>query len=99
MLHETPRPWDSWTASSCRPRSDWSFVFATVAGLVSVIAESISRHVGLRAEFLLRGLRTLVDSGGTFKIPFWEAVKGRVLGNERKATATTPPISAATAAR
>jgi len=34
------------------------FTFATFAGLVTVITEAISRYIGLRAEYLLRGLRT-----------------------------------------
>ena len=65
------------------------FVFAISAGLVSVITESISRYVGLRAEYLLRGLRTLVDGGGDFTLPFWEAVTGRV-SNKRTAAGAVP---------
>ncbi len=65
------------------------FVFAISAGLVSVITEAISRYVGLRAEYLLRGLRTLVDGGGNFTLPFWEAVTGRVSSN-RTADAAAP---------
>ena len=65
------------------------FVFAISAGLVSVITEAVSRYVGLRAEYLLRGLRTLLDGGGTFTLPFWEAVTGRVSSN-RTADAAAP---------
>ncbi len=38
------------------------FTFATFAGLVTVITEAISRYIGLRAEYLLRGLRTLLGA-------------------------------------
>jgi hypothetical protein len=65
------------------------FTFATFAGLVTVITEAISRYIGLRAEYLLRGLRTLLDGGGTFELPFWDAVSGRLVGDARKAAAAT----------
>ena len=38
------------------------FVFAISAGLVSVIIEAISRYVGLRAEYLLRGSNSTVQA-------------------------------------
>ena len=37
------------------------FVFAVTAALSTVITELISRFLGLRGQFLLRGLRELVD--------------------------------------
>jgi hypothetical protein len=40
-----------------------SFVFAVTAGLSSIVTELISRFLGLRGAFLLRGLRELLDSG------------------------------------
>ncbi len=47
------------------------FVFAVFASVVSVITEVIARSIGLRGEYLLRGLRTLLDGGGTFALnPF-----------------------------
>ncbi len=63
------------------------FTFATFAGLVTIITEAISRYIGLRAEYLLRGLRTLLDGGGKFELPFWDAVSGRLVGDARKAAA------------
>jgi hypothetical protein len=44
------------------------FVFAAFGVVVSVVTESISRYLGLRGEYLLRGLRSLVDSSSTFKL-------------------------------
>jgi hypothetical protein len=38
------------------------FVFATFAAVVSVVTELIARFIGLRGEYLLRGLSTLLDS-------------------------------------
>lgn len=47
------------------------FVFAVFASVVSVLTEVIARFIGLRGEYLLRGLRTLLDGGGTFSLnPF-----------------------------
>ena len=74
------------------------FVFAISAGLVSVITEAISRYVGLRAEYLLRGLRTLLDGGGTFTLPFWEAVTGRVSSNRTADAAAPVALEAANSA-
>lgn len=71
------------------------FTFATFAALVTVITEAISRYIGLRAEYLLRGLRTLLDGGGEFELPFWEAVSGRLVGKARKEAvpaAGSPPF-------
>ena len=42
------------------------FLFATFAVLVSLLTELIARFIGLRGEYLLRGIRTLVDGGGDF---------------------------------
>jgi hypothetical protein len=73
------------------------FIFATVAALVSVVTESISRYVGLRAEYLMRGLRMLLDGGGEFKLPFLEAVFGFVFSTRKKMAAATTAPAAATA--
>lgn len=73
------------------------FIFATGAAMVSVITESISRYIGLRSEYLLRGLRTLLDGNGTFKLPVIEAVTGRVT-KKRERDAAAPAASAATEA-
>lgn len=44
------------------------FVFATFAALTSVITEGIARFLGLRGEYLLRGIRSLVDNGHDFSL-------------------------------
>jgi hypothetical protein len=44
------------------------FVFATFAALSSVLTEVVSRFIGLRGEYLLRGLRTLLDGNSTFSL-------------------------------
>jgi hypothetical protein len=44
------------------------FIFATFAVLVSLLTELIARFVGLRGEYLLRGIRTLVDGEGHFRL-------------------------------
>jgi hypothetical protein len=48
------------------------FIFATFAGAVSVSSEWMSRYLGLRGEYLLRGIRTAVDGPSTFKLPVRE---------------------------
>lgn len=48
------------------------FIFATFAGAVSVSSEWMSRYLGLRGEYLLRGIRTAVDGPSTFKLPVGE---------------------------
>jgi hypothetical protein len=37
------------------------FVFAVVAALTSALTEAVARFLGLRGDFLLRGIRALVD--------------------------------------
>jgi hypothetical protein len=44
------------------------FIFGTFAVLVSLLTESIARFIGLRGEYLLRGVRTLVDGEGYFRL-------------------------------
>ena len=41
-----------------------TFVFAVTAAFASAVTELIARLIGLRAAYLLTGLRELVDSGG-----------------------------------
>ena len=56
------------------------FMFATFALLVSTLTEGVTRFLGLRGEYLLRGIRLLVDGKSTFKIPDleeWGAFFGR----------------------
>ncbi len=70
------------------------FIFATIAALVSVITESVSRYIGLRAEYLLRGLRTLLDGGGEFRMPFFQTVFGTVTASRKKAVAAKAAANA-----
>jgi len=42
------------------------FIFGTTAAAVSAVTEGVSRFIGLRAEYLLRGVRTLVDGKSDF---------------------------------
>ena len=44
------------------------FVFATFAALVSIITETGARLIGLRGEYLLRGLRSLLDGQSHFAL-------------------------------
>ncbi|MBU2667073.1 hypothetical protein KOI35_26550 [Actinoplanes bogorensis] len=46
------------------------FIFGTFAIIVSLLTEMITRFMGLRGEYLLRGIRTLVDGSGHFKLSF-----------------------------
>jgi hypothetical protein len=44
------------------------FVFAVFSALVSVLTEGVARFVGLRGEYLLRGLRSMLDGKSTFQL-------------------------------
>lgn len=44
------------------------FIFATFAVLVSLVTELIARFIGLRGEYLLRGIRTMVDGRSQFRL-------------------------------
>ena len=44
------------------------FVFAVFGLLVTTLTEAVARFLGLRGEYLLRGIRTLVDGGGDFQL-------------------------------
>src|SRR5262245_22701328 len=37
------------------------FIFAVLSALVSVLTEAVTRFIGLRGEYLMRGIRSLVD--------------------------------------
>jgi len=47
-------------------------VFGVLAALVSVVTEAVTRFLGLRGEYLLRGLRTIVTRGSTFKTSMFD---------------------------
>jgi hypothetical protein len=44
------------------------FLFGALAAVVAAITEAVGRFLGLRGEYLLRGLRTMLDGGGTFQL-------------------------------
>lgn len=52
------------------------FIFGVFSALVSVLTESVSRFVGLRGEYLLRGIRTLVDGKSKFDLSWWDMFFG-----------------------
>lgn len=44
------------------------FVFAAFAGLVTILTELVARYLGLRGEYLLRGIRSLLDGKCKFEL-------------------------------
>src|SRR3954451_11157631 len=44
------------------------FTFAVLAAVTSIVTEGIARFVGLRGEYLLRGLRTMLDGDSDFAL-------------------------------
>lgn len=62
-----------------------AFIFAVLAAAASAVTEAVARFLGLRGEYLLRGLRTLVDDKhNDFKTRF------RVPANRRPAAVSAP---------
>ena len=59
------------------------FVFGITAAAVSAVTEVMSRFLGLRAEYLLRGVRTLVDGQSDFRLS-WRSVMPKWLGGRPK---------------
>jgi hypothetical protein len=59
------------------------FLFATVAGAVSLLTEMVSRFLGLRGEYLMRGLRTMLDGGGDFKLAWADIIPHTSSGQAR----------------
>jgi hypothetical protein len=51
------------------------FVFATFAALASVLTEAVARFVGLRGEYVLRGIRSLVDGSAQFGLGFGDLMR------------------------
>jgi len=49
-----------------------TFIFAVFAAAVSAISEAVTRYFGLRAEYLLRGIRSLVDGQSHFELRWRE---------------------------
>src|SRR4051794_40343458 len=44
------------------------FTFAVLAAVTSIVTEGVARFLGLRGEYLLRGLRTMLDGDGDFAL-------------------------------
>lgn len=63
------------------------FVFAVFSVFVSAVQEAVARWMGLRGEYLLRGLRTLVSGGGDFRLDLRD-----LLGKAREVPAATPGV-------
>jgi hypothetical protein len=53
------------------------FVFASFTALASVITELVARFLGLRGEYLLRGIRSLLDDGAEFQLGFLDMFRRR----------------------
>ena len=76
------------------------FVFGVTAALASAVTELISRLLGLRAAYLLSGLRELLDSGsivtdlGQAKADYND-IRGLMAGGQQPAAATGPSATAA----
>ena len=63
------------------------FVFATFGLLISLLTELIARFMGLRGEYLMRGLRSLVDENPTFRLQWRDllTLPGRANSAQAKA--------------
>ncbi len=68
------------------------FIFGVTAAAVSAVTEGVSRFLGLRAEYLLRGVRTLVDGQSEFGLS-WRAVMPKMLGGRPQPQAADPPTA------
>jgi hypothetical protein len=73
------------------------FTFAVLAAVTSIVTEGIARFLGLRGEYLLRGLRSMLDGDGEFAlVGWWKGAKDWLSTLLRKlrgkeATKTTTP--------
>ncbi|HKA97159.1 MAG TPA: hypothetical protein VKD66_12910, partial [Streptosporangiaceae bacterium] len=68
------------------------FIFGITAAAVSAVTEAVSRFVGLRAEYLLRGVRTMVDGQSDFRLS-WRSVMPKMLGGRPQPAADGPARS------
>src|SRR5215467_5872713 len=71
-----------------------TFIFATFAAAVSAISEAVARYLGLRGEYLLRGVRSAVDGKSDFRLPMrailpWNA--GRLITKNAAGVAKSDP--------
>ena len=70
-----------------------TFIFATFAAAVSAISETAARYLGLRNEYLLRGIRTAVDGPSTFRLRVADIMPRPMGRPKKKATAENRPGS------
>jgi len=81
------------------------FVFATFSLLVSMLTEAAARNIGLRGEYLLRGIRSLVDSGSTFELPWRDVFRRKPVdspdnaGNPMVTKVVSQPVIARSAVK
>ena len=74
-----------------------AFVFGVTAALASVITELISRFLGLRGAYLLKGLRELLDGTGVEAVVNeadrdYDAMRGLVTGSRPAGTDVKIPV-------
>ena len=74
-----------------------AFVFGVTAALASVITELISRFLGLRGAYLLKGLRELLDGTGVEAVVNeadrdYDAMRGLVTGSIPAGTDVKIPV-------
>lgn len=77
-------------------------VFAVFAAAVSALSEAVSRYLGLRGEYLLRGIRSLTDGKSDFGLPWPEMMPGSlgryfVRRRQTAASASAPDAAVASA--
>ncbi|MET7277312.1 hypothetical protein ABZS29_03700 [Kribbella sp. NPDC005582] len=51
------------------------FAFLAFSALISVLTEAVARYIGLRGEYLLRGIRSLVDGKSDFALRLPDLVR------------------------
>jgi hypothetical protein len=67
-------------------------VFATLSAVVSVFTEGATRFMGLRGEYLLRGIRALVDGKSNFKLELKDLVRQESQDPVADPTQPPPPV-------
>lgn len=70
-------------------------VFAAFGVAVSALTELVSRYIGLRGEYLLRGLQTLVDGPSHFTLPFSQLLRGPAGPPKGANNSSAPPARVA----
>jgi hypothetical protein len=68
------------------------FTFAVASAVVSVLTEGTARLIGLRGEYLLRGIRSLVDEENNFELG-WRDVLRRTSEKPRQDAPADPMVT------